>query len=75
MTEKAASTAPAADGPIYSAITGRKDAMAKRSLADLGLAKVTLVYLEEGTLCTLVKIVPQAALAAAVSLLGDAEVT
>jgi hypothetical protein len=77
MTEKTVATPVIPpDGPIYQAINGRKEAekMAKKSLADLGLTKVGLVYLDSGALRTMEAIVPQETLAAAISLLEDAEV-
>lgn len=76
MTEKTVATPTVPDGPIYQAINGRKEAekMAKKSLADLGLTRVTLVYLDDGALRTMEKIVPSETLASAISLLEDAEV-
>lgn len=73
------STPPAGDDKIYRAISSEKEAArmaeAKKSLADLGLAKVTFVYLDaQGKTQVLVKTVQQETAAAVAAMITDGEI-
>lgn len=65
------------DGPIYRAISRKEKKMteAKKSLADMGLSRVTLVHMDDGgVIRTVVKIVQQDTLTSVLGLLEDGEV-
>lgn len=76
VKEEDTTVLPAVKDPVYQAITQQRKALAepKKSLADLGLGKVTFTYLENGALRTWTGTVQSEVIPAVLSLLLNGEI-